>query len=161
MTKSTDKGSSNGSRTKHYPQNKVFEGSHPEMKGYYYTHNPDHQAVDQYQQTSEKLIEIVCSSFKEPQLLKLCLKELSAQSITKPTLGENGPVATDGTTSSTRQDELEFNNQFKEWQTRERYLKESLHNTFNVIHGQCNRAMKAKIEEDPQWETGTATPLGY
>ena len=51
------------------------------MKGFYYTYNPEQQAVDQYQQTTDKLVEIVCSSFKEPQLLKACIKELKKQTI--------------------------------------------------------------------------------
>jgi hypothetical protein len=133
MPKSTDQGSFYGSKHKYYPQNKLFEGSHPKMKGYYYTHNPDHQAVDQYQQTTEKLIEIVCSSFKEPQLLKLCLEELSSQSIAKPTLGTNGPVDTNNNPTSNRQDELQFKMEYKEWQTRQRILQESLNNAFNII----------------------------
>jgi hypothetical protein len=73
------------------------------MRGHYYTHNPEHQAVDQYQQTTEKLIEIVCSTFKESVLLKACLKELVKQSIVEPTLEENGTTA-NGTPAQTNRD---------------------------------------------------------
>ncbi len=46
--------------------NTPFQGSNSEMLGSYYTYNPEQQgAVDQFQETTEKLIEVVCSSFKE------------------------------------------------------------------------------------------------
>jgi hypothetical protein len=45
----------------------------PRHERHYYTHNPEHQAVDQYQQTTEKLIG-GCSTFKV--LLKHASKNL-------------------------------------------------------------------------------------
>ena len=164
-------GSNKDSKPRHKPnssrgvQTTKFEGSNPQMIGYYYTHNPQQQAVDQYQRTTEKLIVLVCSSFKEPQLLKACIKNLSKDKLTEPLLEENGFITDDdGNTSPspTRQDELKYNNQFKEWQARTKELDESLSKTFTIIHGQCNRAMKAKIEEDPKWDTidSACDPIG-
>ena len=144
------------------PQTRVFEGSCVAMKGYYYTHHPDHQAVDEYQQTTEKLIEIVCSSCKESQLLKKCLKELTEQAIPEPTLGMNGPPDKEGNPTSTKQGELKYISQFKTYEARQLTLKESLNNTFSIIYGQCNRAMEAKISEAPDWEAmdTACNPIG-
>ena len=58
------------SRNNHKSDHRPFEGSNPQMKGSYYNYNPEQPAVDQYQETTDKLIDVVCSSFKEPQLLK-------------------------------------------------------------------------------------------
>jgi hypothetical protein len=142
-----------------HSSNHQFEGSNPQMKGSYYTYNPEQPAVDQYQETTDKLIDIVCSTFKEPQLLKACIKSLNKQTLTEPQLQFNGD---DVGTEPTKQDELKFNIQFKEWQYRVTALDESLNKTFTIIHGQCNRAMKAKIEEDPNWEIidSNCDPLG-
>ena len=118
------------------------------MDYYYYTYNSEQQYVDQYQSTTEKLIEIVCSAYKEPQLLKAYLKELNMQTIQEPELQTSGKD-----TTTTKNDELKFNIQFKEHQFRTTNLSESLSKTFTTIHGQCNRAMKAKIEEDPKWHS--------
>jgi len=114
--------------------------------------------VDQYQQTTDKLIEIVCSTLKELQLLKACIKNLKKEDLPEPELQENGFItdasgAVTTTTTSTKQDELKYSIQFKEWQYRVSALDESLNKTFTIIHGQCNRAMKARIDEDPNWET--------
>ena len=62
---SSQQGSNNNKTSKSMPySNKVFEGSHIQMKGSYYTYDPEQQAVDQFQETTNKLIEVVCSSFK-------------------------------------------------------------------------------------------------
>jgi hypothetical protein len=148
------------SSNRHSSNQQLFEGSNPHMKGSYYTYNPEQPAVDQYQETTDKLIDIVCSSFKEPQLLKACIKTLNKQTITEPLLQENGGDSK--TRVPSKQDELKFNIQFKEWQYRIKALDESLNKTFTIIHGQCNRPMKAKIEEDVKWETidSNCDPLG-
>ena len=134
-----------------------FEGSNPLMKGFYYTYNSEQQSVDQYQSTTEKLIEIVCSAYKEPALLKACLKSLNMQTILEPELQTSGKD-----NSTTKKDELKFNIQFKEHQFRTTNLSESLSKSFTTIHGQCNRAMKAKIEEDPKWHSidNNCDPVG-
>jgi len=154
---STNRKSHKSHSSIHQPSNH-FEGSYPQMKGYYYTYNPEQPSVDEYQQTTDKLIDIVCSTFKEPQLLKACIKNLSNQTVTEPKLQLNGTTA--GT--PTKQDELKYSIQFKEWQYRVTALEESLNKTFTIIHGQCNRAMKAKMEEDSKWETidSNCDPLG-
>jgi len=74
------------SRNKHKSDHRPFEGSNPQMKGSYYIYNPEQPAVDQYQETTDKLIDVVCSSFKEPQLLKASIKKLTKQTITEPQL---------------------------------------------------------------------------
>jgi len=129
------------------------------MIGSYYTYNPEQPAMDQYQETTDKLVEVVCSSLEEPQRLKACIKNLKKQAIPEPQLQENGFLT--GTTgqlitttpTSTKQDELKYSIQFKEWQYRVSALDESLNKTFTIIHGQCNRAMKARIDQNPNWET--------
>jgi hypothetical protein len=148
MSKHYSKGSNSH---KYYKPSNTFEGSNKEMKGSYYTYNPEQQAVDQYQQTTEKLVEVVCSSFKEAQLLKACIKDLKKQTHTEPTLQNSGTESKDP--QPTKQDELKYGLQFKDWQYKDNSLNESLNKTFTIIHGQCNRAMKAKIEEDANWET--------
>jgi hypothetical protein len=148
MSKPYSKGSSSH---KHYKPSNTFEGSNKEMKGSYYTYNPEQQAVDQYQETTEKLVEVVCSSFKEAQLLKACIKDLKKQTHEEPTLQNSGTEAKDP--QSTKQNELKYSLQYKDWQYKDNALNESLNKTFTIIHGQCNRAMKAKIEEDVNWET--------
>ena len=88
------KSSSNGggtTKTRHQSHNKPFEGSHADLKGYYYTHSPDQQAVDQCQQTTEKITELVCSQFHEPQMLKLRIKDKQKHTLPEPTLGATGP----------------------------------------------------------------------
>mmetsp|Transcript_5508 Transcript_5508/g.15545 ORF Transcript_5508/g.15545 Transcript_5508/m.15545 type:complete len:121 (-) Transcript_5508:42-404(-) len=100
--------------------NNKFEGSHPQMIGSYYTYNPEQPAMDQYQETTDKLVEVVCSSLEEPQRLKACIKNLKKQAIPEPQLQENGFLT--GTTgqlitttpTSTKQDELKYSIQFKE-----------------------------------------------
>jgi len=148
MSKHASKGSNSH---KHYKPSNTFEGSNKEMKGSYYTYNPEQQAVDQYQETTEKLVEVVCSSFKESQLLKACIKDLKKQTPAEPTLQNSGTEATNP--QPTKQDELKYGLQYKDWQYKENALNESLNKTFTIIHGQCNRAMKAKIEDDANWET--------
>ena len=148
------------SRNKHKSDHRLFEGSNPQMKGSYYIYNPEQPAVDQYQETTDKLIDIVCSSFKEPQLLKASIKKLTKQTITEPQLQLSN--TTGAAPVATKQDELKFNIQFKEWQYRVSALEESLNKTFTIIHGQCSRPLKAKIEEDPGWENidSDCDPLG-
>ena len=85
------------------------------MKGSYYIYNPEQPAVDQYQETTDKLIDVVCSSFKEPQLLKASIKKLTKQTITEPQLQLSN--TTGAAPVATKQDELKFNIQFKEWQS--------------------------------------------
>ena len=50
------------SRNNYKSDHRQFEGSNPQMKGTYYIYNPEQPAVDQYQETTDKLIDIVCSS---------------------------------------------------------------------------------------------------
>ena len=112
----------------------MFEGSYIQMKGSYYTYDPEQQAVDQFQETTDKLIEIVCSSFKEPQLLKACIKDFVKQTIPEPQLQSSGTetiTQTEGTTTftratATRQDELKYSSLFKEWQYTVKALDDSL-----------------------------------
>ena len=123
------------------------------MKGSYYTYNPEQPAVDQYQETTDKLIDMVCSTFKEPQLLKAYIKNLTKQTVMEPQLQLNGFTTAERTATvgvpvraavptPTKQDELKCNIQFKEWQHRVAALDQSLNKTFTIIHGQCNRADK-------------------
>lgn len=133
-----------------------FEGSNPLLKGYYYTYNPEQSAVDQYAATTEKLIEVMCQSLKESQMVKTCLKTLKKETLPEPQLEQNGTIKdTEGATTkvSTRQDELKYTTLIKSWEQRKNSLDESLSQTFSTIYGQCNRAMKAKIQEDKQWVT--------
>jgi hypothetical protein len=143
--------SKGSNRHKQFRPSNTFEGSNYEMKGSYYTYHPEQQAVDQYQETTEKLIEVVCSSFKESQLLKACIKDLKKHTLAEPNLQNSGSETTDP--QPTKQDELKYSMQYKDWQNKENSLNESLNKTFAIIHGQCNRAMKAKIEDDANWET--------
>jgi len=134
--------------------NKTFEGSCPQLKGYYYTFNPDQPAVDEFQETTDKVIEFVCSTFKQSQPLKATIKHLAPQTITEPKLLYNGPR--DETTklkTSTEEDRVKYGIQFKNHEAECKELAESLSKTFAIIYGQCTRAMKAKIEEDPKWAT--------
>ena len=128
-----------------------FEGSHPEMKGFVYTYITDKPAVDQFHETTEKLIEVVCSQFKVPQLLKACLQDLVKHEVPMPTLKESGTDEKNNPIS-TREDELKFTIEYKSWQQRSQALEESLNKTYNIARGQCNRSMKAKTEDDPDWE---------
>jgi hypothetical protein len=143
--------SKGSSRHKQFRPSNTFEGSNNEMKGSYYTYHPEQQAVDQYQETTEKLIEVVCSSFKESQLLKACIKDLKKHTLAEPNLQNSGSETTNP--QPTKQDELKYSMQYKDYQNKENSLNESLNKTFAIIHGQCNRAMKAKIEDDANWET--------
>ena len=148
--KNSSKGSNSHRHNKPY-NNITFEGSNKEMKGSYYTYNPEQQAVDQYQETTEKLVKVVCSSFKESQLLKACIKDLKKQTPAEPTLQNSGAKATNP--QPTKQDELKYSLQYKDWQYKDNALNESLNKTFTIIHGQCNHAMKAKIEDNANWGT--------
>ena len=136
--------------------NKPFEGSTPLLKGYYYTFNQEQQKVDEFQETTDKVIEVVCSTLKQSQLLKATLKKLSTQNVPEPTLQTSG---TGGV--STDEDKLKYSIQFKNHEITCNELAESLSKTFTIIYGQCNRAMKAKIEEDPNWATidGSCDPI--
>ena len=132
--------SSKGSNSRrHYKPFNTFEGSNNEMKGSYYTYNREQQAVDQYQETTEKLVEVVCSQFKASQLLKACIKDLRKQTPEEPTLQNSGTE--DKEPQPTKQDELKYSLQYKDWQHKVNSLTESLNKTFTIIHGQCNSAM--------------------
>ena len=109
--KSSHRSNSHRSSNHRHTNSQPFEGSNPLMKGHYYTYNSEQQSVDQYQSTTEKLIEIVCSAYKEPALLKACLKSLNMQTILEPELQTSGKDKT-----TTKKDELKFNIQFKEHQ---------------------------------------------
>ena len=156
MTKSNGKGGNMPSFN-----DKDFEGSHPDLKGYYYTHDPEKHAVDQFQQTTEKLIEVVCSKSKQAKMLRLCLKTLTTHTLAEPVLGETGPEVS-GKKTSSKQDELKYNVLFKNWQTQSENLTDSLEKAFHVILGQCSRNKKSKISEDANWETIDANcdPVG-
>ena len=134
--------------------NKHFEGSCPQLKGYYYTFNPEQPAVDEFQETTDKVIEYVCSNLKQSQPLKATIKNLAPHTIPEPQLQYNGPVdATTTTPTSTEEDRLKYSIQFKNHEYACKELNESLSKTFAIIYGQCTRAMKAKIEEDSKWAT--------
>ena len=116
--------------------NQLFEGSNPSLKGWYYTYSPDQPAVDQYQATTEKIVEVVCQMLKESQLLKASLKSLTKQTLIEPQLEQNGFTAdTPPVSTSTRQDELKYTTQFKTWEHRVNALEESLNKTFATIYG--------------------------
>jgi hypothetical protein len=102
----------------------------------------------------------VCSSFKEAQLLKACITDLKKQTHAEPTPQNSGTESEDPQPS--KQDELKYGLQIKDWYNKHNARNESLSKTFTIIHGQCNRAMKAKIEEDANWETidTSCDPIG-
>lgn len=144
---------SRNNNSNNYISSGKFEGSHPQLIGYYYTYNREQQAVDQYQRTTDKLIEIVCSTFKEPQLIKATITDLEDQYPPEPRLQYNGPKeGTAALPTATREDELKYNALLKEWQYTTKCLKESLGKAYTVIHGQCNDAMKAKLTEATNWK---------
>ena len=66
--------------------NQQFQGSNLQMIGSHCAHKPEQPSVDEHQETTDKLVEAACSSFKEPQTLKACIKRLTKNTIEEPLL---------------------------------------------------------------------------
>lgn len=123
----------------------------------FYAYNANHSAVDQWQETTEIVIEHVCSTFKESQLIKACITNLKLESIPEPRLEKNGfQLDEDGKPTTiriaTREDEMKFSMRYKQWQSRQADLTDGLHKTFAIVYTRCTRAMKAKLQEHADWK---------
>jgi hypothetical protein len=134
------------------PETGAFKGANPQLEGYTYTHTPDYQTVDQYERTTERIIDFVCSSCKQAHLVKQSLKLRKKVEEAEPALGKS-EQDDNGKAIPSEQDKLKYNIQFKSWETRKEELKTALSNAYNIILGQCNQAMKSKLKEQANWAT--------
>ena len=60
-------------------------------------------------------------------------------------------VKKDNVESPSKQDELEFREEYRKWKSTTKRLNESLCKAFSIALGQTTEAMKAKIEESSEW----------
>ena len=80
--------------------------------------------------------------------------ELQLKTFPKPTMAASIPPAkaSDPPTSS-RQDELEFREELRDWKSTTKRLEESLHKSFAIAYGQTTDAMREKLSENQNWNT--------
>lgn len=123
-----------------------FRGDHKDLQGHVYTYDSAARA-NQYEKTTKKITEWAERELPFVQDIWGAMSELEEpnKDAWKPT----GPAAN---ATMTKVEEMELNEEFKEYVLRKRTYENNKFKLYSIVLGQCSEAMKAKLEGQDDWE---------
>jgi hypothetical protein len=132
----------------------VFRGACTEMNGHVYNYKPGaYSGTDEYETTTTALINHCASTLPQSNAVRQSLLELRRKEIPKPTYDASIPGVDGSPPTHSKQDEIDYKEDRKEWKAANNKLDESLCKAFSIALGQTTDSMRATIMESDEWTT--------
>ena len=132
----------------HAPAPQAFRGAHKDLQGQVYTYDTIARAY-QYAKTTEKISEWAAQNFQFSEDIEDAIEDLAAPEESEWAPSKN--PAKEGEDKGLK-DKIE-NEKVKEYMLRLRTYKDNKRTLFSIILGQCDDALKAKLDGQPDWAT--------
>lgn len=133
-------------RNNHYPKPERFTGSHPDLIGYVFTVSTSRTAqIHQFTKTDERIRALVGQKY-DPHVLQ----SIETGAFSCPT-EPNLVVEADG--SVKKEEEVKYRTKYSKWCDLKYLIESQLKNVYSIYYGQCDKDMKATLEENSNFKT--------